>query len=151
VREGGELNNDNRLMAPGRRAIKITSVLFIINGSIWIPVLVEGITLHLSGVIFSQITVYDWAFVYGFFPLAVGIFGLLFSNNVRKAMLLCILGVLALVAVFTRFSSFLGWWLVYMAEWWEVLYIAVMLMLQIVYLYGAGKNLKVNREQADQV
>ena len=156
VRPMADNNGDTRTQevqvspaAPGRKILKVTSILLIVFGSIgfvFYSFLVGRYLFYFllidtfGGIISSLIT---W--LYPVFQIFTGIIGIKNCNNIEKAKRLRAVGIAHFVVVFIfALQSVL---IMGIAS--TLFAAAIILALPIIYLYGVQKNLKANKEKAE--
>ncbi|MCL2857161.1 MAG: hypothetical protein FWE19_05495 [Oscillospiraceae bacterium] len=136
------MNNDNkpqRSKAPGGRVLRIAGVLLVVKCGFW------G---YFSIGLLGNLAVFFFA-AFGVVSLfVVGIFGIIYSNNISKSTLLRLLGSCLLVFVLICFAVPL----MFIAHYGGALVLIFLAMLVspiALYIYGAHKNLK-KKVETDQ-
>jgi len=130
------------LPAPGRRALKVASILLIFNSSRWsfnvilVPLLL-GVG-DLNAIPHTPI-------IFAVCQLFAGIIGMIYSNNVEKVKALCIVGLLLLIVTMV----FIVTTLLPSRFVFHLFYSVANLTLPIVFLYGAYKNQQAKKEELE--
>ena len=138
--------------APGRVMLKVTGILSIVVGSIWCVIVSLAVWIGITtGMIQAEgvymvIGLFIATIIYAAFPallIIMGIIGVKNCNNIEKANTLRVLGVVSLVVGVIFSATLLGIFATF-----NLLFIIVLsLILPVVYLYGAQKNLKAWKEK----